>query len=155
MNPKKLAELDGTRFAFAQNGALGVKLVHVTPPIQTLHHGIFGEAKWDPAAMPLSYASAPTLVNNFGVTDVPALIDVFSNARRATPVAKFASKFRSRRKPLPEHVGRELLNVYHELRSSDASIADSYVDALPYPPPQIDADRKMTYRRLIARGIGT
>jgi hypothetical protein len=33
MNPKKLAELNGVRLGFAQNGPLGIKLVHVTPPV--------------------------------------------------------------------------------------------------------------------------
>src|SRR5262245_17851537 len=55
MNPKKLGELNGVRLGFAQNGPLGVKLVYLTPPIRTLHHGAFGEAKWRPTEMPLSY----------------------------------------------------------------------------------------------------
>src|SRR6266542_2541693 len=76
MNPKKLAELNGVRFGFAQNGPLGIKLVHVTPPVTTQHHRTFGEAKWSPAEMPLTYASAPTLVNNFGESDIPALLDM-------------------------------------------------------------------------------
>jgi hypothetical protein len=57
MNPAKLTELHGARVGFAQNGPHGIKLVHLTPPIRTLHHGSFGEAKWSPAEMPLTYAS--------------------------------------------------------------------------------------------------
>ena len=101
MNPKKLAEHNGAQFGFAQNGDFGVKLVHVTPPVRMLHHGMFAEAKWKPAEMPLRYDSAPTLVNNFGVSDVPSLLTMISDVRRESPVAQFSSKFRSRRRPLP------------------------------------------------------
>src|SRR5436190_1393798 len=71
MNPKKFGELNGVRFGFAQNGPLGVKLVHVTPAVVMQHHGMFCEATWSPAAMPLKYAAAPTLVNSMGASDVP------------------------------------------------------------------------------------
>jgi hypothetical protein len=148
MNPKKLIEHNGARFAFAQNGQLGIKLVHVTPPVRMLHHGLFGEATWEPSAMPLRYDSAPTLVNNFGASDVPTLIHMISDVIRSSPVAQFASKFRSRRQPLPDHVGRELLEVYNSFRAHGAAVAEDYEDALPYPPPRIDADRESTYRRL-------
>lgn len=153
MNPKKLTEHNGAQFAFAQNGALGFKLVYVTPPVRTLHHGMFGEATWAPADMPLRYDSAPCLVDNFRVSDVPMLIDMISDVRRGTPVAQFASKFRSRRQPLPDHVGWELLEVYHRFRADDAAVAEGYEDALPYPPPRIDRDREATYRRLLSSGI--
>ena len=53
MNPCKLHELGGSRFAFAQGGNSEVKLVHGTPPLEFLHHGQFAEAKWEPAEMPL------------------------------------------------------------------------------------------------------
>lgn len=152
MNPKKLMEHNGAQFAFAQNGSAGVKLVHVTPQLRMLHHGMFGEATWSPAEMPLRYESAPTLVNNSGSSDVPTLIDMISEVRRWSPVAKFASKFRSRRRPLPEHVARELLGVYHYFRRDDARVAESYVDALPYTPPRIDKGREATYRRLLGSG---
>lgn len=148
MNPKKLTEHNGARFAFAQNGSLGVKLVHVTPPVTMVHHGMFGEATWKPAAMPLRYDSAPILINNFGASDIPTLVEMIRNVRRRSPVAQFASKFRSRRQPLPDHVGRDLLDAYQRFRAGDASVAETYVDALPYPPPLIDRDRAATYRCL-------
>jgi hypothetical protein len=151
MNPKRLTELNGTRFAFAQNGALGMKLVHVTPPVNTLHHGMFGEAKWDPAEMPLTYRSAPILVNNFSASDVPEIREMISDVRRGSPVAQFASKYRSRRLPLPGHVGRQLIAVYERFRKERASFAQTYVDALPYKPPRVDEDREGTYRKL--RGL--
>src|SRR5215216_2385572 len=85
MHRAKLAELNGARFGFAQNGPVGIKLVHLTPPVRMLHHGSFGEAKWSPAKMPLTYASAPTLVNNFGYSDFPKLLGVLSGVHRSSP----------------------------------------------------------------------
>lgn len=149
MNPKKLTELNGARFAFAQNGDLGIKLVHVTPPLKMLHHGSFGEAKWSPAEMPLSYASAPTLVNNSGESDIPGLLDMISDVRRRTPVAQFASKFRSRRLPLEESLGKMILKTYQRFRRNPGGVSKSYVDAMPYRPPLIDGDREATYQQLL------
>ena len=39
-----------------------------------VHHGLFAEATWRPAEMPLAYRSAPVLVDDRGGSDVPALI---------------------------------------------------------------------------------
>ena len=153
MNPKKLTEHNGARFAFAQNGALGVKLVHVTPPVRMRPHGAFAEAVWRPAEMPLRYDAAPTLVNNFGASDVPTLIVMISTVKRGSPIAQFASKFRSRRQPLPDHIGAELLQVYRRFRAAGGAVAETYVDALPYAPPRIDTDREATYQRLLGSEI--
>ena len=152
MNPKKLSDLNGARLAFAQNGPHGIKLVHVTPAIRMLHHGSFAEAKWSPAEMPLTYDSAPTLVNNHGFSDIPNLLEMISGVRRGSPVAQFASKFRSRRLPLPTSIGQRIISVYDRVRSDGNSVAaHSYVDALPWSPPRIDNDRKATYRRLLLK----
>lgn len=149
MNPRRLTELNGVSLGFAQNGPLGVKLVHVTPPVKMLHHGNFAEAKWSPAKMPLSYDSAPTLVNNYGFSDVPELLDMISDVRRGSPVAQFASKFRSRRSPVPNAVGNRMLEVYEKFRRDGGCVSESYVDALPCKPPRIDGDREATYRPLL------
>jgi hypothetical protein len=151
MNPRKLAGLNGARLAFAQNGPLGFKLVHLTPPVRILHHGSFSEAKWFPTKMPLSYASAPTLVNNLGFSDVPNLLNMICDVRRSSPVARFASKFRSRRMPLPRLIGERMIAVYDRARSDGGVAAKSYVDALPWLPPRVDDDRKATYRRLLRK----
>ena len=149
MNPKKLAELNGVRLGFAQNGPLGVKLVHVTPPVTAHYHGTFGETKWSPAEMPLTYASAPTLVNNLGGSDIPGLLDMLGHVRRGSPVAQFASKFRSRRLPLPTELGRKVLTLYKRCRRNTGRVSESYTDALPYKPPRTDGDREATYRHLL------
>jgi len=150
MNPRKLHQLTGSRLAFAQGGHGEVRLVHVTPPVRTVHHGLFGEAKWHPAEMPLEYKSAPVLVDNHGGTDVPGLIHMIDGVRRSSPVARFASKFRSTRTPLPTDLGRQLIAAYHTSRERGATVAQSYTDALPFPPPRIDQNRKRTYAELLA-----
>lgn len=149
MNPKRLTELHGVHLGFAQNGLMGIKLVHVTPPVTMQHHGTFGEAKWSPAEMPLTYDSAPTLVNNFGESDIPGLLDMLRHVRRGSPVAQFSSKFRSRRLQLPVEVGRKLLAIYRRRRRNAGHVAKSYIEALPYEPPRTDQDRQETYRQLL------
>ena len=153
MNPRRLHELSGSRLAFAQGGKAEMRLVHVTPPVATVHHGLFGEAKWHPAEMPLEYDSAPVLVDNHGGTDVPALIAMIDDVRRSSPVARFASKFRSARKPLAADVGRQMIAAYHTSRERGAAVARSYADALPFPPPRIDRNRKRTYEGLLAKSF--
>lgn len=151
MNPKKLIELEGRRLAFVQNGPLGFKLVHVTPPVSVCHHGTFGEVKWSPVEMPLTYDSAPTLVNNLGMSDCPELFDIIMEVCRERPIAKFTSKFRSRRQPLPTSLGRQIVEIYERRRSGCGRVARSYVDALPCEPPRLDRDREATYQRLLRK----
>ena len=38
MNPRRSHELEGVRFAFAQGGTLGFRLVHLTPPARVVNH---------------------------------------------------------------------------------------------------------------------
>lgn len=148
MNPRKLSELNGVRLAFAQNGPLGIKLVHVTPPISVRYHGAFGEAKWTPAEMPLTYAAAPTLANNLTGSDIPPLLGMIEKVRRNSPISQFASKFRSSRTHLPIDLGRKVLALYTRHRRKAGAVSRSYIDALPYPPPRVDGNRKKTYRAL-------
>jgi hypothetical protein len=153
MNPRKLSELEGVRLGFAQGGYLGIKLVLLTPPISTQNHGHICEAKWHPHERPLTYVSAPTLVSNPKHSDVPLLMKMLRGVQRRSIVAKFASKFRSCRTPLPPEIGKQVVEVYKRWRTDMnlASIACSYVDALPYPPPCVDENRKATYCKLLRR----
>lgn len=149
MNLKKLVELEGMHFGFAQNGPMGIKLVHVTPPVRVRHHGAFGEATWSPAEMPLTYATAPTLVNNLGASDIPELMELIRGVHRGSPIAQFSSKFRSRRLPVPPSVGKRILETYKRFRRKSGNVSKTYVDALPCRPPLVDDDRKATYQRLL------
>ena len=64
--------------AFAQGGDSEVRLVHVTPPVAVVHHGLFAEATWRPTEMPFTHRSAPVLVDNHGGSDVPMLVQMMS-----------------------------------------------------------------------------
>ena len=151
MNPRRADELHGSLLAFAQGGDFEVRLAHVTPPIRIVHHhGLSAEATWQPADMPLAYESAPVLVDNHGGSDVPALIEMIDEVRRSTLVGRIASKFRSRRQPLPADVGRQLVAAYRSFRERGATVARCYTDALPFPPPRIDRDRERTYASLLS-----
>ena len=149
MNPHKMEELNGCRLAFAQGGDSEVRLVHVTPPARMVHHGSFVEATWRPQDMPLAFDTAPLLVDNQGGSDFPVLMEMIDEVSRNTPVARFASKFRSRRQPLPADVGRQLVEGYRGFRRRGATVAQHYAAALPYPPSRIDQDREATYHSLL------
>ena len=151
MNPNKLHFLEEARLAFAQGGDKGFKLVHLTSLIDIIHHGDFGEAKWQPAKMPFKYSAAPLLINNFGHTDFPLLKKFLERTNRSSWEAKFSSRFRARREPLDKDIAQEVVDVFEQkvAIASSGSFASTYVDALPYPPPKIDHNRKQTYLRYL------
>ena len=122
MNPKRSSELEGARFAFVQGGDWGWRLVHVTPPISVRALGDLCEAQWSPAEMPLAYRAAPLVVDNKGRSDVPGLAALTASVRRPSPVARFASAFRSRRLPLAGVDGAEVLSTYRRFREGGAQL---------------------------------
>ncbi|MBZ5555579.1 MAG: hypothetical protein LAO21_22970 [Acidobacteriia bacterium] len=131
LNPKKTKELIGVRLAFAQGGMEGTRLVLLTPPIRSLEK--IGEALWSPRTMPFRYKAAPLLVDNEGRSDFIQLKRFISDTARDSCVAQFASRFRSRRRPLESSIANELIKVYERLRKAAPrkDIARNYVDALP------------------------
>lgn len=146
MNPKRANELDGAQLAFVQGGPAGVKLVHVTPQIKVRHHGHFCEATWHPKDMPLTYDSAPTVVNKEGYSDIRLLRDAASGKNRHTWGGKFASAFRSRREPLPKAVSDQVIATYKRFRARRSSkVATTYVEAMPCPPPHVEQHRRERY----------
>lgn len=149
MNPKKIHLLHGARLAFAQGGNEGFKLVHLTPPVVTIHHGNFAEVKWSPAKMPFKYNQAPLLINNEGESDFPLLRKFITNTNRTSWEGKFSSKFRSRREPLAVDLAHAIIEVFERLSNSNKPdlFALTYVEALPYPPPKVDDNRQRTYLR--------
>lgn len=149
LNPKKAHELEGKRIAFAQGGPSGIKLVYVTPPVSVQYHAGCVELNWSPADMPLTYESAPTLIDNMGYTDFPALLDEIGNVARTTPVGQFSSKFRSRRKPVAMALGDQMLVAFQNADRDGRERAARYIDCLPYPPRRVDQDRQQTYLDLI------
>ena len=102
--------------------------------------------------MPFQYAKAPLLIDNAGRSDFPSIRGMLSDVDRLSWEAAFSSRFRSRRKPLPELATAELITTYERLRrqSPADSLASTYDEALPYEPPRVDRDRRGTYRELLA-----
>ena len=147
MNPKKSSELNGARFAFAQGGELGMRLVYLSPPIKIALHGSLCEAIWQPHEMPFKYSAAPVLIDYAGGTGFPLLKRFLKRTDRAGWLGRFSSRFRSRRQPLEPQLCEELVRVYEKARRSAPASALSrfYIDALPYAPPNVDRYRESTY----------
>jgi hypothetical protein len=147
MNPKKSSGLNGVRFAFAQGGELGMRLVYLSPPIKIALHRSLCEAIWQPIEMPFRYSGAPVLIDHEGESDFPLLKRFLKRTDRGGWLGRFSSRFRSRRQPMEAELSQELVRVYERARGSAPASALSriYVDALPYAPPIVDLDREATY----------
>jgi hypothetical protein len=156
MNPRKAHILNGMNLAFAQGGNKGFRLVYLTPPIKVLIHNNVAEARWSPASMPFRYDEAPVLVDNHGNSSFPLFKNFLIGTKRKTWEGRLSSKFRSRREPVPQEIGREITESYYILiKSVDRNLlASTYTEALPYPPPKVDHDRLTTYRQLLNEACG-
>ena len=95
MNPKKSSELNGVRFAFAQGGELGMRLVYLSPPVKIARHGGLCEATWQPHEMPFKYSAAPVLIDHAGQTGFPLLKRFLKLTDRGDPFYQpgFEEKF--------------------------------------------------------------
>lgn len=166
MHPKKVHELKGARIAFVQGGDAGFKLVYLTPPVTPIPYSDRSEIRWqvaqnsdDPGAngstMPFRYEKAPFIISTAGVSDVPEIVQIFENVRRNGWMGRFASKFRTRREPLPDACAAQLIKVWNaRIRKAHAGdFARIYTDALPYNPPKTDYERRVTYDRLLAAAL--
>jgi hypothetical protein len=150
MHPRRIDELVGARLGFAQGGHDGFRLVHLTPPVRVEMHAHRCEARWSPAESPFRYASAPILVRNDGATDFPRFKRMVSRVARSSWESRLSSAIRTRRAPMPEAVGAEIISV-HDARRSTAVSGDLAIDywlALPKPPPMVDRSRRRTYEEL-------
>jgi hypothetical protein len=149
MNPKRVTELLGVRFAFAQGGNLGTRLVFLTPPIhQAIPYKDRSEMLWKPHLMPFRYEPAPLLIDNAGKSDFRLLKRSLKGVLRNTWVGRFSSKFRSRRHPLGQAEALEVITIYQSCRKSGGQecIAQNYVDALPVRrAPVSQAEREAAY----------
>lgn len=152
MHPGRAHELEGVRFAFAQGGPLGFRLVHLTPPARVVIHADRCELRWTPTERPFRYSAAPMLVNAAGESDFPGLAAMVRDVRRETWPGRLSSAFRTRCKRLPAEVGEELARVFDHKRAEakPEAFAASYVDTLPYPPNKPDTDREATLAALRA-----
>ncbi len=150
MHPKNCKDLEGKRLAFVQGGSDGFKLVYLTPPVKMVPYSDRSEARWSRPGMPFRYDSAPLVVDSSGKSDIPAILAMISGVNRNGWEGRFASKFRTRKDPLPEEVADELGAVYQSRRRA-ANLATSYNQALPWDPPVVDTNRKDTYERRLAK----
>jgi len=73
MHSKNADKLNGVRFAFAQGGKQGTRLIYMTPPVRIVKHRHCIEATWSPAEMPFRYDHAPILASNKGRSDFSEL----------------------------------------------------------------------------------
>lgn len=151
LNPKRSGELDGVRFAFVQGGAKGVRLVYVTPPVKIHAVGKYCEAVWSPIEMPLTYSTAPLVVDNEGQTDLPELASMVGRVNRSTPVGQFSSAFRTRRTPIAGEVAAQVQSTYDRFRKGLGEISSKYFEAMPYPPPKIEQDRAARYQLILSK----
>ncbi len=152
MHPKNCAALQGKRFAFVQGGNLGFKLVYLTPAVTAIPYADRSEVRWKRPGMPFRYDTAPLVVDSSGNSDMEEILAMISGVNRGGWEGRFASKFRSRKEPLPESVALELLEVYQTRRRARAGVlAVTYNEALPWDPPVVDTSRQETYSKRLEK----
>jgi hypothetical protein len=152
MNPSKAERLSGVRFAFAQGGPRGTRLVYLTPPVEIKKHRDRVEAVWPRPEMPFRYSSAPILVSNTDRSHFPRFEAAMAGGGRSKPEGQFSSNFRTRSHCIDEAMADEIVEVYTDMRrrAPNSAIAHSYDEALPWPPPKADGQRERTYETLLA-----
>ncbi|MEX2128211.1 MAG: hypothetical protein WD871_08210 [Xanthobacteraceae bacterium] len=153
LNAKRAHELKGMRLAFAQGGPEGTKIVYLSPLVSVVHHADRCELKWNPCEMPLKYSMAPVIIDNNGFSEILAIKREIAGTNRHSNVSKFASRFRTRCRPVGKDLAHQLEAAYKKARSRKNAVARRYEQAMPYPPPKIDRRREQTYWSLIA-GLG-
>lgn len=153
MHPKKAHLLEGARLAFVQGGEGGQRLVYLTPPVHAIPYSDRTEVKWETGEMPFRYTDAPIVLNSDGFSDVTGLIEMIADCKRHSWMGRFASKFRTRREPLPEPVAQAMVEAYEAMRSKAGSkvLARRYEEALPVKPPKVDRARRKTYTGLLVQ----
>ena len=144
---------DGARLAFAQGGRREFRLVTLTPPVKVYAWAERREARWKPGAMPLAYAASPLLIDNDGNSDVAGMPALIARVQRETPVAQFASAFRSRKRALGPAVARQVLAAWNRA-TKRSQRAKAYWEALPSEPAEVDLERRATYEELLRKARG-
>jgi hypothetical protein len=161
LNPSTCRIRKGDRLAFVQGGALGCRLLLVTPPVRrVLHHDPGGgclEIRWRPSAKPFRYGEqAPLIAGNVphGSAEFPKLIQAIAVAARTTWAAKLASRFRARATALEEDLAEEVLTRFERARrrASQGAFIRRYADALPtYDQAAVSGNRRQLYRALLRK----
>lgn len=156
LHPKKCRIGDGDRLAFVQGGLAGLRLLLITPPVKRIDHPGGVEVRWDSRAKPFRYQCAPSLfrqaASQVHALKLPRLRTSLGSVKRSTLDAKFASRYRSRTRPLDSEIEQELLVGFDRVRKNAAKDAfiTRYEDALPQPCRHVSRrERKSKYERLL------
>ena len=113
MNPKRAHELEGSRLALSKavHSDLGWFMSRRRSG-WSLSARVLKLAGHQ-AGMPLAYRSAPLVIDNDGKSDINLLaMEIRGMDQIRTPVARFASAFRSRRMPVAGEVGAAIIACY-------------------------------------------
>src|SRR5262249_51799009 len=154
MNAGQCALLEGARFAFVQGGDGGFRLVYLTSPVSVHKHDNVVEVRWDSTVMPFRYWRGRGVLRTHGHSDVAGFKAFIAGVKRNGWVGRFASRFRSRREPLPADLSAGVIELFARISVQPEAaqrVAGEYADALPYLPPKVDHDRRTTYRRLLEK----
>lgn len=143
----------GYRLAFVQGGPLGFRLVMLTPPVEVRDYPNGREAVWSPVAMPLRYDHAPLLIANFDLGGLSELRPHLRSSKRRTWEGRFASAFRSRKKPLSSETAASIVELWAEATRRSGSRATHYWEALPRRPDIVDERRQWNYQLLRAEAL--
>jgi hypothetical protein len=159
LNPSTCRIRKGDRLAFVQGGALGCRLLLVTPPVRRVSHPGPGgsgrlEIRWQPSAKPFRYGEqAPLMAGNvpYGSPEFPKLSQAIAGAARTTWAAKLASHFRARARALEEDLADEVLTRFERARrrALQGAFIRKYADALPtYDQSAVSGSRRQVYLTL-------
>jgi hypothetical protein len=159
LHPVHTRVRDGDRLAFIQGGALGSRLLLLTPPVTLVRYRqgtrvLALEARWDPRVRPFAYGERAPLVSGAGAdapAELPGWRQFLSPTRRSTAAAKLSSRFRARSEPLSPELANELLWADFTARASAPSnvFTQRYVDAVPGIHPSFaGVNRRQLYRSL-------
>ena len=151
LHPKRAQDLTGARLAFAQGGPEGFKLILLTDEIEVILHKCKTEVKWLRTDNTFKYKSAPRLITNLGDSDFQRLKGFIADTKCPSLVSGFSSRFRNRCNPLRMDIAEEIIRVFEQKVSvSDPTqFISSFIDALPYPPPDSKYDRENAYNKKI------
>jgi hypothetical protein len=127
LHPRRSPVADGDRLAFLQGGAQEIRVIALTPSVR---RDKASEVVWKRSYRPWPYVSAPLLIDNRGETDFPAAIELLAHAHRSTPCGAAASRLRTRTKPLPAELARQLVAWFSK---HAAQRIQRYTDAICAP----------------------
>lgn len=150
LRPPNKNLIEGSRFVFVQGGENVFKLMFITTPVKIIKHKSVCEAVWTSVFSPFCFDTAPVLINNNGFTDFSGIKEFLKNINRNTWTGKMGSAFRSRVRPLPPELAKEIWEIYCQEMRIQKFIKD-YLDALPYAPAKVDKNRRKTYEALLKR----